>query len=174
MLLSWVLPGNTYPVIENHLGPNSIEGTSLKPGYNSHYVCTDRNGQIYDPANEQKDGAKFNEIVIIQESQVLPAYIIEIDKSNFTQLRDHYVREVALSDLVAGPKSTAADDLRSSEVVSSDPALLVMNSDDHHHGARTTNPGKTGGKVGKKPSAWNFTTFVRKKVTPSTANREEI
>lgn len=176
LLLSWVLPGNTYPVIENHLGPNSIEGTSLKPGYNSHYVCTDRNGQIYDPANELKDSAKFNELVIIQESQVLPAYIVEIDKTNFPQLRDHYVREVTLSDLITGTKNIAADELRSSEVISSDPSLIVMGNNEHSHGAkgRLMNPGKTGEKIGKKPSAWSFTTFVRKKVTPSTANREEI
>lgn len=35
ILLSWAIPGNVYPVIENHNGPASLLGTALKSGMTS-------------------------------------------------------------------------------------------------------------------------------------------
>lgn len=46
--------------------------------YQSHYVLTDRKGYV------SKTNAKeyFDELVITQESQVIPAYIIRVSKAN--------------------------------------------------------------------------------------------
>jgi len=38
ILISWVLPGNPYPVIEHPKQPNNLIGSALKSGYTSHYV----------------------------------------------------------------------------------------------------------------------------------------
>lgn len=42
MLLSWVLMGNLYPVTESVTSQESLEGTKLKEGFDSHYVLTKR------------------------------------------------------------------------------------------------------------------------------------
>jgi hypothetical protein len=99
----------------------------------------------------------------------LPAYIVEVDKSNFPQLRDHYVREVTITDLVAGSMNVGADDLRSSDVVG-DPTAPVM-------GTGQTGPIEMGGAKlsgNKGKNGWNFSTFLRKKMTPTHVDREEI
>lgn len=90
IIMSWVCLGNTFPVIENHLSPtNSLLGSPLKSGYNSHYIRTDKEGMIYEPTSQS---LAYDEIVIIQESQVVPAFILELERSNFTDLRDKFQR----------------------------------------------------------------------------------
>lgn len=74
ILISYINPGNIFPVTEHHLGKNSLLGASLKTGYNSHYVLTKQNGEIYDGV-----GICSDEIVVNQEAQILPAFIISID-----------------------------------------------------------------------------------------------
>jgi len=76
ILLSWGVPGNTYPVIEHHTGNASLLGTALKSGYNSHYVRTIRDGTV---AGLDLDPDIFDEIVITQESQIAPAFILLVD-----------------------------------------------------------------------------------------------
>jgi len=56
VILSWVVPGNCYPVIEDHTGPTSLMGAALKPGYSSHYVITSRSGaSLHRPQSEYFD-----------------------------------------------------------------------------------------------------------------------
>jgi len=38
VLISFVVMGNTYPVVEHHKSKNSLLGAPLQSGYNSHYV----------------------------------------------------------------------------------------------------------------------------------------
>lgn len=167
LLLSWVLPGNIYPVIENHLGPDSIEGQSLKPGYNSHYVCTDRTGQVYEPSNEANDSVKFNEIVIIQESQVLPAYIVEIDRSNFMQLKDHYVREVKMVDIAPNATTVSSEnETRAGPLVASGEAMITMEG-----GGASSHQSEKKKKSGSG-SSWNFSQLRKKKLNAD--NQVEI
>jgi hypothetical protein len=67
IIISYVLPGNVYPVTET-----SFAGKPLMAGYQSHYIKTNIAGKI------DKD-SDYDELVICQESQILPMYIIELD-----------------------------------------------------------------------------------------------
>jgi len=44
VIVSWVLPGNSYPVIEDQMSSNNLCGKALLSGYNSHYVLTGPDG----------------------------------------------------------------------------------------------------------------------------------
>lgn len=63
-----------------------LGNTSLKPGYQSHYVCTSQTGF---PINEINNTTEmFGEIIINQEEQVVPAYILILEPNQpyFDQL----------------------------------------------------------------------------------------
>jgi len=74
IIINYLIPGNVYPVTEHHLGSKSLLGSALKPGFNSHYVLTNKDGHIYDGNGEICD-----EIIVTQSSQILPAFIIELE-----------------------------------------------------------------------------------------------
>jgi len=76
VIISYVNMGNIFPVTEDRRGPHSLLGSALKSGYNSHFVLTNVCGSIY---HEEKDDIVCNEIVVGQESQILPAFIITLD-----------------------------------------------------------------------------------------------
>jgi len=91
LLVSFLLVGNPYPVIENrHDSTGSLEGMPIKSGYNCNYVVTQSNGTVYD--NPQQP--IFNEIVIPQESQICPVYLIELDDGGARQLRAQFQRNI--------------------------------------------------------------------------------
>jgi len=83
ILVSYVCTGHTYPVIEQHKGPESLLGASIMTGYSSHYVVTDRDGNVTDESTLDL----FDEIVVGQEAQICPAFIFSIDNSNFETLK---------------------------------------------------------------------------------------
>jgi len=91
LILSWILPGNAFPVTEHPSvtderegGRNrkSYVGGAIKSGYNSHYVCTDLTGM---PA-QNSDKQTFDELVVAQESQIAPFLILRLDTRNFSAL----------------------------------------------------------------------------------------
>eukprot|EP01125_Pyxidicula_operculata_P020486 TRINITY_DN7584_c0_g1_i1.p1 TRINITY_DN7584_c0_g1~~TRINITY_DN7584_c0_g1_i1.p1 ORF type:complete len:1741 (-),score=240.11 TRINITY_DN7584_c0_g1_i1:66-5117(-) len=93
ILICLVFPGNTYPTIEDRNGPNSLLGKPIKPGYQSHYVLTNRSGS---PCTQEKESGKFyDELVIPQESQIVPVFLLEIDNSNLYELSKKFQRDVA-------------------------------------------------------------------------------
>ena len=95
IVVAYVLPGNTYPVTESSDGEKSLVGKPIMSGYQSHYVSTNNAGGIYSFNSKQEirlDGTNTNaninvnknknvydEIVIPQESQILPLYVVELD-----------------------------------------------------------------------------------------------
>lgn len=76
IIVSLIIPGNAYPIIENPKSPEGFLGKPLRTGYHSHYVCTDKNGF---PTNLDEH---YDEFVIEQEDQILPLFILEIDKTS--------------------------------------------------------------------------------------------
>jgi len=76
MIISYVLPGNVYPVIEVPQSENSLAGYPLQAGYSSHYILTDLEGL---PHSKQKNEPLYDELVIAQEGQITPAFLVKID-----------------------------------------------------------------------------------------------
>jgi len=78
VIISLLIPGNAYPVIEHPQKPEeSLTGRTLFRGYQSHYVRTSLNGM---PITSEEN--EFDEIVINQESQVCPLFIVQIDNGS--------------------------------------------------------------------------------------------
>jgi len=95
ILLSWAIPGNVYPVIESHNSPGSLLGTALKSGHNSHYVRTRHDGT---PCNFNDDSEVFDELVIAQESQIAPAFLLHVDVSSKRVVHKQWLRQMRPRD----------------------------------------------------------------------------
>lgn len=67
------LPGNIYPVSEHPNSPGSLKGAPLKPGHQSHFVRVNRTGA---PSHN----GHADELVLFQESQLLPRYIFMVSE----------------------------------------------------------------------------------------------
>ncbi len=94
VILSYVNMGNIYPVTEDHRSQSSLSGSALKAGYNSHLVITNKEGHVY---NEQNgDIVQCDEIVVNQESQILPAFILELDIDSCLREYEKWSREIPL------------------------------------------------------------------------------
>jgi len=84
ILLCYAVLGNVYPVTECPIkNSDELLGKPVKSGYHSHYANTNRKGMIYDP---NVDTECFDEFVLFQESQVIPAYVITFGKKNLAKL----------------------------------------------------------------------------------------
>src|SRR5436190_640877 len=46
VVIGYLNLGNVFPVTENHKGDESLLGLPLKPGYNSHFVITTKDGFV--------------------------------------------------------------------------------------------------------------------------------
>lgn len=86
IIISYVVPGNIFPVTESPNGKKSLSGYDLlnlelisfyragmMPSYNSHYVLVNSTGSI--PEYQEQ---LFDELVIPQESQISPAYVVRV------------------------------------------------------------------------------------------------
>lgn len=71
-IISFIIPGNVFPVVEDPNGEESLKGKPNKVGYQSHYVSINKEG--FPPEDPKK--AEYDEFVIFQESQVLPRYVV--------------------------------------------------------------------------------------------------
>ena len=93
VIVSYVNMGNIFPVTEPHNASNSLKGQALKSGYNSHLVLTGRDGFIYE---ERNNDIICDEIVVNQESQILPAFLIELDIESCKTQYDKWLRDTPL------------------------------------------------------------------------------
>jgi len=92
VIIAYVFPGDPFPVTESHRKDFNLLGKGLKGACVSHYVLTTRDGMII---NQKKNNINiYDELVFAQESALLPAFIIEIDKSNMSDLMNRYKREL--------------------------------------------------------------------------------
>lgn len=96
LIISYLIPGNPFPVVEHPKGPDSILGNTLKPGYQSHFVSTTSRGE---PHAKPTKHHVYDEIVINQEAQVAPAYVLELDASSFFALIKQFERKTIEADV---------------------------------------------------------------------------
>jgi hypothetical protein len=76
LIITYVTPGNVYPVVEDpDVAEESLKGKPFKNGYQSHYVLVNTQGKPSDVVN---DGKIYDELVVFQEAQVIPKYVIHI------------------------------------------------------------------------------------------------
>jgi len=93
MLVALTNPGNVYPVLEQHKGEYSLLGQAITPGYNSHYVRTLKNGYCV----SAKSDDSFDELVIEQEAQIVPIFILELDPDQSKEWQIRMNREVVIT-----------------------------------------------------------------------------
>jgi len=93
IMICFILPGNPYPTIEHPRNTKNLVGHHIITGYQNHYVVTRRTGFPFEKDEYLGTSKKYNEIVIDQEAQVVPIFLIELDKSNFEIVSKHYHRD---------------------------------------------------------------------------------
>ncbi len=86
VILSYTNMGNIYPVTEK------MNGQPLKNRYNSHYVLTNKHGEIHTDAT---DKYICDEIVVNQEGQLLPAFIITLNIASCEKELKNWERVIA-------------------------------------------------------------------------------
>jgi len=120
LIISYCTPGNVWPVIEhpNEDNPNEL-GAPLKSGYNSHYIIASKNGY---PHKERVTKDVFDELVISQEVQAIPAFVILIKSLNLKQqmkyavyterqLCDNYKQDIEKhQEEITNPKTNRRND----------------------------------------------------------------
>jgi len=86
-LVSVVIPGNCFPVIEkpNLDDPKSFFGKPCRPGYQSHYVLVSPGGLPLKEHEIQEDS--FDELVLFESSQVLPLMLIKSSNPSLSRGR---------------------------------------------------------------------------------------
>jgi len=107
MILSFVNPGNIYPVIENHQSDFSLLGSAIIPGYNSHYIRTTKDGCcLSQPSNNS-----FDEFVMEQEAQIVPVVILELNPDASKHWQSRMQRELANKEQSNIPQNTSASEI---------------------------------------------------------------
>jgi len=79
ILICLIIPGNVYPVIE------LMKGQSLKRGYQSHYCVTKHGGMPFTKKDYKKERTRYDELVLGQEPQVVPLFLLEMNKEHCLQ-----------------------------------------------------------------------------------------
>jgi len=82
ILICLSVPGNPFPVIES---PNekaiSLKGCKITTGYSAHYCSTGLGGFPYSETDKEAGKPVFDELVVGQENQAVPLFLLEIDIS---------------------------------------------------------------------------------------------
>uniref|UniRef100_A0A6B2KZ36 Poly [ADP-ribose] polymerase n=1 Tax=Arcella intermedia TaxID=1963864 RepID=A0A6B2KZ36_9EUKA len=103
IMICWLIPGNPYPVTEHPKKPEiSLLGRALLPGYQSHYVLTNTSGL---PIKSTKTKSTvYDEIVVENNHQVVPAFIIAPHKKHLAALMKQFDREVVRTNTTVNNK----------------------------------------------------------------------
>jgi len=74
------IPGNIYPATESSQKLDLV-GMPIKSGYNSHFVIVTKKGEAATKADYENGEELFDELVVPQENQAVPMFLIELDRS---------------------------------------------------------------------------------------------
>jgi len=105
LILSWVIPGNIYPVTEDHRGPKSLLGTAMKSGYSSHYALTTKDGHCC--PKKLNVGEYYDELVISQEAQITPTLVFHVESKNLASIFMSFNRVIPSAGRKVGGGDTA-------------------------------------------------------------------
>lgn len=105
LLLSWLLLGRVYPVVESPLSEEKLVGASVKKDYDSHYIIIEKTNKFPCPLDKQPD---FDEIVVFNPSQILPRYIVyyQVQKEALGQSNYSLNQTLIFIETEAGASST--------------------------------------------------------------------
>lgn len=81
VILSFILIGNVYPVIENPYENDSFKGKPCQSGYDSHFTLVKPDKFTPCCFEDKKANKNFTEFVIFQENQCLIKYLLFIKKN---------------------------------------------------------------------------------------------
>jgi len=123
ILICLVLPCNPFPVIESPKGRKNFVGKDILEGYQSHYVLTGINGL---PITPDYTDTVYDELVVQGEEQVLPMFVLKVDKSNLTEMIAKMQREIDI-------KKIEPEDEHSSSSDGEDSSLLVRKQRESHN-----------------------------------------
>jgi hypothetical protein len=104
LLICLVNTGNPYPVVEDREDPKSLRGLPIKSGYQSNYVLTSKRGNVLNQSDKTEE--IYNEIVIPQESQVIPVYLIELNEGSLSRISGEYQRVLSSKPVVHDRRET--------------------------------------------------------------------
>ena len=127
VVISYINMGNPYPVTERHDTSNSFKGRAIKPGYNSHIVRTNKRGRVY----AESDDTLCDEFVIPQESQILPAFIVELNVESCSREFAKWSRTLPEPVVDGAIKAFQAEQDLLSKYTSLDSVISI--DDQHHH-----------------------------------------
>jgi len=99
IIITLLIPGNVYPVTEHHKGPKSLFGGAIRPGYNIHYVLTEKDGNCISKPIKNF----FDELVVDQEMQIVPIFLLELDGKASMNLAKKFERDI--------PRPNATDEV---------------------------------------------------------------
>jgi len=103
VLIALVIPGSIFPVTEGKSSKTSLQGSSLKAGYGSHYVHTLRSGEV---CTQKMEDNYYDELVISQESQIMPIFLLTVNKKSvLEQVELWQAREGGRSERMAQTKT---------------------------------------------------------------------
>jgi len=95
ILICLCIPGNPYPVIEHRKSENSLVGKPLIDGFQSHYVVVTKNGYPFKEEHyENEDECIYDELILNQEAQVAPIFLLKVDAKNLVALGKPFERVV--------------------------------------------------------------------------------
>jgi len=86
VFISFIIPGNAYPVIESPLQKNSLYGKPRTGGYQSHFVLVQGdNGNMKGYPyylSTKMNTTQYDELITFDEAQAIPKYILYFSKSS--------------------------------------------------------------------------------------------
>jgi hypothetical protein len=90
ILICFIIPGNIRPIIEHRGAVKSFLGVPIDSGYQSHYVLTNRDGN---PLTKKTD-RYYDEIVLSNEVQVVPVFLLYVSRDILGKLAKEFAREI--------------------------------------------------------------------------------
>jgi len=81
IIICLLIPGNPYPVIEHPRESEAVRGKAIRLGYQSHYVTVKKSGVPFTMEDYLTNKDRYDEIVIDQEAQVAPIFILEVSEN---------------------------------------------------------------------------------------------